>query len=118
VLITRRELYGEAFWGFRLRGADIDTLSPDLQLRDSREGSDKADLKTKHMGWRRGGLDAARSISTYTAAMCSEKTSRPAVHEAAYQNSYQNRVLDRATAVAALLRDKRVRADCRRGVHA
>lgn len=54
----------------------------------------------------------------YTAAMCSEKISKPAAHEAAYQISYQNWVLGRATAVAALLRDERVRADCRRGVRA
>lgn len=49
-LDIRLEMCCGAFWGSRLRGADIDTLSPDLQLRDSGEGFDRAELKTRHMG--------------------------------------------------------------------
>lgn len=50
VFNTRLALQREAFWGSRLRGADIDFLSLDLQLKDSQEGFDNFELKTRHVG--------------------------------------------------------------------
>ena len=122
MLNTRLALHSEAFWGSRRRGADIDFLSLDLQLRDSQEGFDTVGLKTRHVDCEAEGRDAAGAISPLYSSRCVAKDRRPAVDEKRHTRfPPETAVLDRATAVAASLRDlsdERVRAGCRRGVAA
>jgi hypothetical protein len=51
------------FWGSRLRGADVDFLSLDLQLRDSQEAFDSFELKTRHVDCEAKGREAAGAFS-------------------------------------------------------
>jgi hypothetical protein len=63
VLNSRLALQSETFWGSRLRGADIDFLSLDLQLRDSQEAFDSFELKTRHVDREAEGREAAGAFS-------------------------------------------------------
>lgn len=104
--------------GVRLRGADIDFLSPDPQLRDSCEDFNEAGLKTRHIGRRSGDRDAVRCFSTLYSSQCIANDLRPAALHARRRILVTNIGFWTMRQPASLggPRDERVRVGCRRSV--